>query len=419
LPNQEKNIDPRDRFSPRCCIRAVKSLLSSAHARGKEVEKACFRAYRRSMSSAAALRLELPYWYDLHAHFRQGELTAHLIGDHLRMGCAGILAMPNTKPPVSRVLERDAGDGWSVESYLSDLAKAGGDAFLDIIVPLYLTAATTPEMIAAGAKAGLLRAAKYYPPHGTTGAEFGAPLETFIQNEVFKAMEEHGVVLCIHGEEHGLSGERYFGRRENAEETFYRERMPQLVEKYPKLKIVCEHVTTKAAVDFVKGAPANVAATITPQHLIYTVGNLVQGLKYHLYCLPLVKFDEDREALRAAAVSGNAKFFAGTDSAPHAKKMTECGCAAGCYTGGIAPQIYAQAFEMAGADLGGRDFENFKKFLCMNGPEFYNLKKSSETFTMEKQAQEISVLKTGVGEIVPLPVGMHDGKTATLPWRIA
>ncbi len=365
----------------------------------------------------AGVSLELPRWYDLHAHFRQGDLTPHLVKDHIKMGVCGILAMPNTKPPVAKVFAKDAGDCWSIEAYLTDLKKAGGDAFIDIIVPLYLTADTTPAMIEAGAKAGILRAAKYYPPHGTTGAEFGAPLDAYMKNGVFAAMEASGVVLNIHGEEHGLSGERYFGRAENAEEIFYRERMPALVAKFPKLRIVCEHVTTKAAVEFVKKAPANVAATICPQHLIYTTGHLLQGLKYHLFCMPLIKFDEDRAALREAATSGNAKFFAGTDSAPHTRKVTECGCAAGCYTGGIAPQLYAEAFEMAGADL-GKDASSFKKFLCTNGLEFYGLKKPSGTFTLERAPQEIGVLKVGSEQVVPLPVGMNDGKTATLKWRI-
>ena len=148
-------------------------------------------------------KLELPLWYDLHAHFRQDDLLAPLIADHLAMGCAGILAMPNTKPPVAKVFKNDPLPYWSVEEYLEMLKAAGGDKFTDIIVPLYLTKDTTPEMIEQGAKAGVLRACKYYPPHGTTGAEFGIPFETFLNNGVFKALEEHNIVLCIHGEEHG------------------------------------------------------------------------------------------------------------------------------------------------------------------------------------------------------------------------
>lgn len=364
------------------------------------------------------VRLELPRWVDLHAHFRQGGIMKALVADHLKMGCAGILAMPNTKPPVSRVFKKEeTPQAWSIEGYLEQLKAAGAGAFDAVIVPLYLTKETTPAMIAAGAKAGLLKSCKYYPPHGTTNADFGAPFETYAANGVFKAMEDHGVILNIHGEEHGLPPERYFGRTQNAEELFYRERLEPVVEQFPKLKIVCEHITTKTAASFVREAPGTVAATITPQHLLYTVGHLLQGLKYHLYCLPLVKFEEDREALRMAAISGEAKFFAGTDSAPHVTKMTECGCAAGCYTGGIAPQLYAEAFEKAGVDL-GKDPGAFKKFLCTNGPEFYGLGVSKQTFVLEKAEQTVTSLQTETGEIVSLPVGLNDGKAAKLSWRI-
>lgn len=364
------------------------------------------------------LRLELPRWYDLHAHFRQGGLMKALVADHLAMGCAGILAMPNTSPPVSKVHKRDAGEGWSIEEYLGMLRKAGGAKFTDIIVPLYLTKDTTPRMIEEGAKSGVLRAAKYYPPHGTTGAGFAAPLQTYIDNGVFKAMEQAGVILNVHGEEHGLDAVRYFGRGENAEEIFYRERLPRALDKFPKLKIVGEHITTRAAAEFIEAGPSTLAATVTPQHLIYTVGHLLKGLKYNLYCLPLLKYEEDRLALWAEVTAAdNTKFFAGTDSAPHVKKLTECGCAAGCYTGGVAPQLYIQAFEKAGINMGSAaGVAMFRKFLCTNGPAFYGLPVPRETFTLEKVETEVKIGKSGV---VPLPLGMADEGKTSLHWRIA
>lgn len=363
------------------------------------------------------IRLTLPKWYDLHVHFRQEEMLAPLINDHIRMGCAGALAMPNTKPPVAKVFEADDLPYRSIEDYLETLLENGADAFEDLIVPLYLTKDTTPDMIARGAQSGLLRAAKYYPPHGTTGADFGFPFEEFITNGVFKTMEEHGVILNIHGEEHGMKAEDYFDRKMNAETYFYTQRLPRAMDKFPKLRIVGEHLTTKTAVDFISGAPDTMVGTITPQHLIYTVGHLVKGLNYHLYCLPLIKFEEDREALhKAVSNPGNTKFFAGTDSAPHTTKVTDCGCAAGCYTGGIAPQLYAQAFEMAGVDLSSTTGqETFKRFLCINGPEFYGLKVSGETFTLEKSPQETFPLKIGDDDVIPLPMGMGD---AVMPWSI-
>ena len=356
------------------------------------------------------MRFELPKWYDLHAHFRQGPCMANYIQEHLNMGCAGILAMPNTKPPVAAVQGKNSETCWTIENYLSDLKQAGGEAFSDIIVPLYLTKQTTPEMIMTGAKSGFLRSCKYYPPHGTTNSEFGYPLENFIENGVFAAMEEAGVILNIHGEEHGLKGEAYFSQHSNAEDYFYRERVPQLLEKFPDLKIVCEHITTKTAADFVSSAPQTVAATITPQHLLYTVADLLQGLKYHLYCLPLVKFETDRQALLNAGLSGAAKFFAGTDSAPHTEKATKCGCAAGCFTGGIAPQLYAKAFE-----LDNMNFDHFKNFLSLNGPRFYELDISRETFWLEKKPNQNTIIPTASGDITPLNIGMGE---STLEWSI-
>ncbi len=331
----------------------------------------------------------------------------------IAMGCAGVLAMPNTDPPIAKVSD----DDWSIEAYTDVIKAAGGNAFSEIIVPLYLTSDTTPEMIKDGAAGGVLKACKYYPPHGTTGAQSAAPLETYVESGVFAAMEEAGVVLCVHGEEHGLSGEKYFGHESNAEEAFYNDYMPWLIDKFPKLKIVCEHITTKVAADFVKQASTNIAASITPQHLLYTVGDMVKGFKYHLYCLPLVKFDRDRQALRDAATSeNNTKFFAGTDSAPHTTKATDCGCAAGCFTGGIAPQLYAQGFEEAGLDLtDSAAQEAFKRFLCINGAAFYGLNVPKETFTMVKEEQAIVPLETANGPVTPLPLGMGQ---STIPWSI-
>ncbi len=369
------------------------------------------------------MKFELPRWYDLHAHFRQGDMTPFLLKDHLEMGCAGILAMPNTKPPVAKVFKSDSLPYWSVEEYLEQLKKDGGDKFSDIIVPLYLTRDTTPKMIEDGAKSGLLRAAKYYPPHGTTGSDHGWHFASFIENGVFKALQDNNVVLCVHGEEHGMSGEDYFSRTQNAEEYFYRERMPRALDAFPALKIAAEHVTTKAAVDFVSAGGKNIAASVTPQHLMYTIGHLLQGLRYHLHCMPAVKFKDDRAALLNAVTDpDNTKFYAGTDSAPHANKVTPCGCAAGCYTGGIAPQLYAEAFELGGVDLASAaGQEIFRTFLCFNGPAFYGLPIPAETFTLSKEDQRVSKLRMGAASIVPLPLGMKTDdpdQSVTIPWSI-
>ena len=194
--------------------------------------------------------------------------------------------------------------------------------------------------------------------------------------------------------------------------------MPRLIAAHPKLRIVCEHITTRTAAEFVAQAPDHAGATITPQHLLYTLGHLIQGLKYHLYCLPIVKFQDDRAALRQAVTSaGQKKFFAGTDSAPHtaATKATPCGCAAGCFTGGCAPQLYAMAFEEAGVDLGTAEgLALLERFLCLNGPEFYGFPVSEMWFRMEKLTQKMTILETSAGPVTPLPVGMD----VELTWRI-
>ncbi|MGB1077576.1 MAG: amidohydrolase family protein [Bdellovibrionales bacterium] len=361
--------------------------------------------------------ITLPLWYDLHVHLRQGENMKHFVKAQLDMGCAGVLAMPNTKPPVAKVLDSDPLEYWSIEYYMHQIVNAGGDAFKAIIAPLYLTKDTSAEMITEGAASGMLKACKYYPPHGTTNSDHGSPLKGFMDNGVFQAMSDAGVVLCIHGEEHGTKGEKYFDAEVSAEKNFYLNEMPALREAFPDLKIVCEHITTKEAVEFTLNSGDNVVASVTPQHLLFTVGHLVQGLKYHLYCLPLVKFDADRDAIRKAVTDpNNTKFFAGTDSAPHTTKATECGCAAGCFTGGCAPQLYAMAFEESGLDLDDRHAqETFKKFLCLNGAHFYGLEIPSQTFELVREESSVEVLDCGAEKVTPLPIGLQMGN---LPWSL-
>ena len=360
------------------------------------------------------ITLQLPRWFDLHTHFRQGKNVSAYLADHIAMGCAGALAMPNTQPPVSRINAPPTEDDWSISSYRKALLYAGADAFEQLIIPLYLTAKTTAKDIEQGAKSGLLRACKYYPPHGTTNSSHGAPIENWIDSDVLRCMEENSIVLCLHGEQHALVGPDYFDERATAESKFYTEWMPRLLDTHPDLKMVCEHITTATAVDFVESAPPEqIGATVTPQHLLYTIGDLIQGLRYHLYCLPVVKFERDRNALRkAVSREGQSRFFAGTDSAPHTGKTSDCGCAAGCYTGGCAPQLYAMAFEAAGVDLTGDSGKQlFEAFLCSNGPAFYQFPASRETFTMTRRT---TPCPPGGASVVPLPVGMD----LELTWTI-
>lgn len=352
--------------------------------------------------------LELPKWYDLHTHFRQGRNVKEFIADHLAMGCAGALAMPNTKPPVSTVKGPKTESSWSIESYRDDLLSAGADAFDQLITPLYLTRETTPTMIVEGATSGLLEAAKYYPPQSTTNSENGVPMENWIGSDVFSALEDNEVTLCLHGEQHEMDSIAYLDEKQSAESYFYFHWMPKLIAAHPRLRIVCEHISTEAAARFVSESPPHIGATITPQHLLYTIGDLVQSMSPHLYCLPLVKFQRDRAALRSiVAEPGQDKFFAGTDSAPHINKITEQGSAAGCYTGGCAPQLYAMAFEDAGANLESEGGQTaFQRFLCINGPAFYGFDAAEDTFTLVKKPSTTSIRETPEGPLTPLPSGM-------------
>lgn len=355
------------------------------------------------------MNIILPKWYDLHTHLRQDENMAEYIKAHVAMGCEAILAMPNTLPPTAKIDDTDDLPYWSIDSYKNRIIEHGGNIFSTIIVPLYLTKDTTTAMIEKGAKSGLLKAAKYYPPHGTTNADHAQPLENYIKNGVLKTMEDNDIILCVHGEAHDLQGADYFDQKNNAEQTFYETILPRVLKAFPRLKIVCEHITTQTAVDFVKNAPETVAGSVTPQHMLYTTGDLLQGFKYHLYCLPLVKFEKDRQAIRNAVTdNNNTKFFAGTDSAPHTTKATECGCAAGCYTAGYAPQLYARAFEEAGSCP---STIAFKQFLCLNGPAFYNLPVPDKTFHLIKEKQTIKQ----TGQVTPLPLGIG---LETLDWSI-
>ena len=371
-----------------------------------------------------ATRIELPGMADMHVHLRQGPLMRPVIEAHLSAGARVVLAMPNTSPPVSRPTRACPGDGWSVPEYRDMVLAAGGDGFQHLVLPYYLTRDTTPGMVAAGAREGV-RTVKSYPPHGTTNSDSGVPLGALVGGEVLRAMEAEGVTLCIHGERHGVSGEEWFGRHGNAEETFYREEMPRLRDAHPGLRVVCEHITTAVAAAFVAESGDGFGATVTPMHLLYPVGFMLQGWFAHLKCMPLLKFDADVAALRASVTApGNRRFFAGTDSAPHPKlaKATDCGCASGCFTANVAPQLYAEAFEAAGVDLGSEaGVASLRAFLCENGPDHHGVPRPEGRLVLRRSPQEVRPIPTEAGELVPLPAGLvpdREGRSATIPWCV-
>jgi dihydroorotase len=242
------------------------------------------------------------------------------------------------------------------------------------LMTLYLTDNTAADEIARVADSDFVHALKYYPAGATTNSDSGVTDLKKVYG-VLEAMQKHGVVLCLHGEvtHHEVD---VFDREAKFVDTL----LQQIVRDFPALKVVVEHITTSEAADFVRAAGDSVAATITPQHLLYNRNAIFTGgIRPHFYCLPILKRETHRQSLIAAATSGSPKFFLGTDSAPHAKgtKENACGCA-GCFTAHAAMELYAEAFEEANA------LDKLDNFASRFGAEFYGLPRNTQTVTLSK-----------------------------------
>ncbi|MEI4508277.1 dihydroorotase [Sphingopyxis sp. CCNWLW253] len=328
---------------------------------------------------------------DWHVHLRDGAMLDH-VAQYTARQFARAIIMPNLSPPVTT-----AEEGAAYRERINAAVPAGLD-FTPLIVA-YLTDHSSPDEMARGHAEGVFTAAKLYPAHATTGSAHGVTDVAKIM-PVLERMADIGMPLLIHGEvtDHDVD---IFDR----EAVFIERTLKGLVRDLPGLKIVFEHITTLEAVDFVTAAPANVAATITPQHL-HTNRNamLVGGIRPHAYCLPVAKREQHRLAVRAAAVSGSPKFFLGTDSAPHAvhTKEAACGCA-GIFNAPYALESYIQVFDEEGA-LG-----RFEGFASEHGPNFYGLPLNTGTVTLERGE---TVVPDKIGEVVPF----HAGET--LGWRL-
>jgi len=271
------------------------------------------------------------------------------------------------------------------------------------LMTLFLTNTTTPEDIRVAKQAGI-PAAKLYPAGATTNSDAAvSALESL--TPIFETMAEEGMLLLIHGEvtDHDID---IFDR----EKAFIDRHLAIIAASFPTLKIVFEHITTKDAVDFVTEAAANVAATITPQHLLLNRNDLlVGGVHPHNYCLPVLKRNTHQQALRAAVATGNAKFFLGTDSAPHEKhrKESACGCA-GCYSAWSAIELYAQVFDELGA------LDKLEGFASHYGADFYGLPRNNGTITLERQEWQVpeEITLPNGSPIVPFFAGK------TLQWKL-
>lgn len=333
---------------------------------------------------------------DWHIHLRDNDALNTTV-PHVASTFRRAIIMPNLVPPVKTAEQAQA----YRERILAHLPKNG---VFEPLMTLYLTDKTTPQDIEMAVKSGIVKAVKLYPAGATTNSADGV---TNLANctDVFSKMQELGLPLLVHGEV-THSHIDIFDR----EKKFIDEVMVNLIAKFPKLKIVFEHITTSDAVDFVLTQGDNVGATITPQHLLFNRNDmLVGGIKPHFYCLPILKRQSHQKALIEIATSGNPKFFIGTDSAPHATHTKEnaCGCA-GCYSAPLALPLYATAFDSVGK------LDKLEGFTSIFGAKFYGLPVNSDKVTLVREPWQ-----------VPDNYPYLDGKTLTplmagqmLDWKI-
>ena len=337
---------------------------------------------------------------DWHLHVRDGETMASVIGATARQFARAII-MPNLKPPVTTVDQAEAYRNRIVAA----LEKIGMRDALTPLMTLYLTDNTDPEQIKKGHESGIVTAVKLYPAGATTNSDAGVTDLLGKCAPALEAMERLGMPLLIHGEVTDPAIDVF-----DREAVFIERVMKPLRKSFPGLRVVFEHLTTKDGVDYVREAEGPIAATITPQHLLYNRNAIFQGgVRPHWYCLPILKREVHRQALLDAATSDSPRFFLGTDSAPHAKGLKEhaCGCA-GCYTATHAMELYATAFEMAGK------LDKLEAFASFRGPDFYGLPRNTDKITIKREAFQIPVeLPFGKETIVPLAAG------ETLNWRMA
>ncbi len=340
---------------------------------------------------------------DWHIHLRDNQALATTV-PHAANSFNRVICMPNLVPPVKNAADAQAYRERILQhlqqSTISDARKAAFDPRMT----LYMTNDTTAQDIEIAAKSGIVQAVKLYPAGATTNSADGVT-DINACVEVFEAMEKHQLPLLLHGEvthDHVDIFDR--------EKRFLDEVLAQIIAKFPALKIVMEHITTSDAADFILSQGNQVAATITPQHLLFNRNHLLLGgIRPHFYCLPILKRESHQKVLLDVATSGNPKFFLGTDSAPHAtdKKENACGCA-GCYSSATALALYATAFDSVGK------IERLEGFASRFGAQFYGLPLNDNTVTL---------IKTPMS--VPTSYPYFDGATLTplmagdtLPWSL-
>lgn len=333
---------------------------------------------------------------DWHLHVRTGEMLKTVI-NHTARQFARAIIMPNLQPPVTNVIQ--------ALNYRQEIQQATSSAYeFNPLMTLYLTNSTTIEDVKQAAESTSIHAFKLYPAGATTNSDQGVT-DLKAVFPIFAAMEKHNLPLLIHGEVTEPEIDIF-----DRERIFIEQKLSLIHQNFPGLRIVLEHVTTCDAVQFVQQAPDNIAATITPQHLLYNRNAiLVGGIKPHYYCLPILKRETHRQALVTAATSGNPKFFLGTDSAPHLSHLKEnnCGCA-GCYSAYAAIELYAEAFEQASA------LDKLEGFASFYGADFYQLPRNTSKITLEKNDWQVPrhYPVTEKTSLTPLKAG------ETLHWKL-
>lgn len=332
---------------------------------------------------------------DWHLHLRD-ELTMQSVVHHSAERFARAIVMPNLNPPVTKTEQAIA--------YRKRILEAlpEGSNFTPLMT-LYLTDNTLPDEIVRARESGAIQAVKLYPAGATTNSDSGVT-DIGKLTATLEAMAEEGMPLLVHGEVTHSEIDVF-----DRERVFLETLLAPLTERLPELRVVFEHITTREAAEFVASSGSNIAATITPQHLLLNRNAiLVGGIHPHNYCLPVLKRETHRQALVKAATSGNPKFFLGTDSAPHAKgaKESACGCA-GIYSAHAAIELYAEAFDSVGA------LDKLEAFASHNGPDFYGLSRNEENITLVKQPWQVpESYPFGEETVIPMAAGQ------TLQWQI-
>ncbi|HVQ04804.1 MAG TPA: dihydroorotase [Burkholderiaceae bacterium] len=345
------------------------------------------------MASPQSLTLTRPD--DWHLHLRDGAAMSAVLPATARQFARAIV-MPNLKPPVVT-----AAQAVEYRGRIVNALPAGSD--FKPLMTLYLTDKLAPAEIVRAKAAGVV-AVKLYPAGATTNSDAGVTDMRHV-SATLEAMQREGLLLLVHGEVTDPSIDVF-----DREAVFIERVMQPLRRDFPALKVVFEHITTKEAAQYVADSDANTAATVTAHHLLYNRNAIFMGgLRPHYYCLPVLKREVHRQALVGAATSGSAKFFLGTDSAPHAARLKEASvCGAGCYTAPAALELYAEAFEAANA------LDKLEAFASFNGPDFYGLPRNRGTVTLRREPWQLpESVPFGDALLKPLRGG------ETLNWRLA